>query len=103
MVRVVRYYVGLSNKDGKLSEEQVNSLIKIVSGYFKGFTIYPAKGYWNGESEDTYVIEIIDLGTPLKTFINFEDSLSTWLKLTKQECILKLVVHGNTSFINAEG
>ena len=102
MVRTVKYYVGLSNKDGELNEDQVNDLIKIVSDYFEAFTVYPAKEYWNRQGEKTFVIEIVDFGTPLKTFIDFEDSLSAWLKATNQECVLKLVVHSNASFVNAE-
>ena len=32
---------------------------KIVSKYFDGFTVFTAKGYWEGKSENSLVIEIL--------------------------------------------
>ena len=32
---------------------------EIVQAYFDGFTVYRAKGYWQGKSEETTVFEIV--------------------------------------------
>lgn len=33
--------------------------ISFVSDYFEGFTVIHAKGYWQGQAEDSLIIEIV--------------------------------------------
>lgn len=65
-----RLYVGTNDKDTykieKPLEEQKSTLLKIVTKYTDGVTIYEADGYWKDEKgeitvEKTFVCEFFDI------------------------------------------
>lgn len=50
-----KYYIGANNKTKKVEESKA---IGIVSKFFKGFTVAKTVGYWQGEKENSIIIEV---------------------------------------------
>ena len=102
MVKRVRYYIGTSDKTGKpLNELEIRELTHIINKYFIGFTVYDARGYWNGISENTKIVEIILVDYLEDNIKKLETELKEWLKETNQECILKIIDTIETQLLEA--
>lgn len=54
---VYRLYLGGDNAKGGERLDAV-AVAQVVAQYFHGFTTIPARGYWEGQGEDSWVIEI---------------------------------------------
>jgi len=50
-----KLYIGANNKTGKT---EIKKAVKIISEYFKGFTIIKTHGYWKGSPENSFIVEI---------------------------------------------
>lgn len=61
-----KYYIGANNSTKRVEQ---NKAVKIISKYFKGFTLAKSTGYWQGEQEHSITVEIEteDLKTILAT------------------------------------
>ena len=71
-----------------------SGVCKMVSGYFDGFTVIKAEGYWQGNAEHSLIIEI-DIPAPKKpkdlvdvSLSNIEHIVYAIKQLNKQDKIL---------------
>ena len=56
-MKLFKLYVGHDNEtEQRFNEAEIKFL---VSEYFNGFTLIPCKGFWKGEEEESYIIELI--------------------------------------------
>lgn len=56
-MKTLELFIGANNKTHKVEREL---LIATLAKYHEGFTVQPAKGYWQGMSEDSVTVIIHD-------------------------------------------
>ena len=56
-MNIFKLYLGHNNETKKAYKKSLVS--QMVSLFFKGFTLQEVSGYYEGKSEETYLIEII--------------------------------------------
>ena len=61
MNKITRFYVGLYDEDMNKQIVNPEEVIRFCKNHFEGFTAFEASGGWMGESENTVVIEVVDL------------------------------------------
>lgn len=81
-MKLTRIYVGLSDRHGMPVQHGMEMLEEQLAKSIQCFTLYPAFGYWQGQKEPCFVVEVIgENPVNLEPFRNF-------LQLTNQECVL---------------
>lgn len=82
----------------KIYTENVNvtGVLKIVDKYFDGYTTYAGIGIWQGNTESSFIIEII---TPRKRTCDIAAICKKINRLNKQICCLVTVDRVKTVFI----
>lgn len=61
MNKITRFYVGLFDEDMNKQVVNPEKVIRFCKNHFAGFTVLEASGGWMGDSENTLVIEVVDL------------------------------------------
>ena len=87
MKYLTRFYVGLQDKDNKLSHS-VDELVAILNKTYLAYTLIKARGcytYDNGDytNEDTYIVEIFHEGS-----IALAETIDEIKQKLNQECVL---------------
>jgi len=74
-------------------------IVKIVNQYFDGFTIIESIGYWQGQSENSLVIEIDSIGTDYNQIARINNIATQIKSENNQEAVLVQIIHCNSVLI----
>ena len=72
-----------------------DDVIRIAGCYFDGFTVLTGKGFWQGESEDSLILEVIGENLDRKVKELAEDIKV----LNQQDCVLIQKVKNQAEFV----
>lgn len=79
MVTRITLYIGADNKTGKITEEYMDKIEKILSKYWDEFTLTQHKGYWEGKVEESISAVMMVLQVVFKDLFNCIDELKVKL------------------------
>ncbi len=90
-----KLYLGLSRKWGpNITKKEIGMFLALcVTPRFEGYTLYDATRSWQGDREDTIVLEIIhdDLNTDRGRSANdIQNIARSYCLLFDQDCVLKV-------------
>ena len=85
MNKITRFYVGLYDEDMNKQIVNPEEVIRFCKNHFTGFTVFVASGGWMGESENTLVIEVVDLRDSIT-----DDALDSMVKDSDKSAALEV-------------
>jgi hypothetical protein len=86
-----RLYLGRSIPDGgTVSEEDWTRFVReVVTPDFPGFTVYRVEGYWMGERESTFVLELLHRAT-VDTNATVDAIAAEYRRRFRQQAVLRV-------------
>ena len=61
MEKITRFYVGLQDKKMENQIKNPEEVLSFCKKTFEGFTAYEGRGGWKGSTENSLIIEVVDL------------------------------------------
>jgi len=87
MAQITRFYVGLSDENMENQEVEPSEVVNSISDMVVGGTLLEAKGLWKGVTENTVVIEVVDVSDSLTE--EFEESYSSEIEESSASEVIK--------------
>jgi len=90
-----KIYLGSDNKTKKIDDFYYKTAVYVLNKYVEGYTIYKGQGIWNGQTEDSLIIDIIKD----KEDNSIKELAKELKEVLKQEAVLVVVNDINANFI----
>ncbi len=66
-------------------DKNEQGIVNLTSNVFSGFTLYKTKGYWQGQAENSIVIEVVSTEQDREKVVSLAKDIK---ELNKQESVL---------------